>query len=146
MNDDRMTELLFIYRFYPGFFDNRGQLKLIAGGAGEIFIVVRHVAVDGVCVVVHVLDFYSERKTINAIERVGFFLIADANSERDLLTFDLDADGFRDIAKNLALLFQAARAFFYLFKKQIPIQLVGVEQTIAEVHFREGITLIPVAV
>src|SRR5436853_3118906 len=108
----------------------------MAVGARQIFVVVRHVAINGIGVVIHVLNFDSERETINTLERLSFFFAANANSETDLFALDLDADGFRYIAKDFTLRSVPARVLPHLFKKQIRIQLMGVEETVADVEFR----------
>src|SRR6266446_2497673 len=141
-----MTEVHLIYRSPTAgsavvIFDDRGQLKLFAVWAGQIAVVVRHVAVNGIGVVIHILDFDSERETINTLERLCFFLPADANSNGDLFTFELDANGFRYVSKNFTLRWVPAGIFLYLFKKQIRVQLVGVEEPVADIDLRQRVTV-----
>src|SRR5215203_1688093 len=116
-------------------FDNRSQLKSMTVAAGQVFVIVGHVAVNSVSIMVHVCDFDSERQTMDPLQRMRLFLAGNANSEVDLFTFNPDTDGFGYVAKDLALRRIPGRVLRYLFKKQIRIELVGVEETVAEVDF-----------
>jgi hypothetical protein len=64
IHDYRMTEVHRIYGSADrgssiGIFDDWAQFNTMAVGAGQIFVIVRHVAVNGIGVVVHVPDFAS---------------------------------------------------------------------------------------
>ena len=55
----------------------------------------------------------------------------------DLVAFNLDADGFGDIAKDLALSGRAAGVLFHLIEEQVLIEFVRVEEPVADIHFRQ---------
>src|ERR1051325_6126936 len=101
-----MTKIFLTYRFRlvaVFVFGDRTQVNQLTAFTREVLVVIRHVAVNGVGTGINVSDFDPVRNTGNALERMCFFLLADPNSEADLVTFDLDADGFRYVPEDFAM-------------------------------------------
>ncbi len=69
-------------------------------------------------------------------------LPADPNSETDFFTLDLDAESFTHVSKDLALRCRSARVLFHLLKKEIRVELGGVEESIVDVDFGQRVRLI----
>src|SRR6185436_5782434 len=62
------------------------------------------------------------------------FLAANANRESYFFTFYLDANRLRHVTEELTVCRRSLSVFLYLLEQQIPIQLLRVKQSVADVY------------
>src|SRR4051812_38810445 len=67
------------------------------------------------------------------------FFVSNAYAEADLFALYLDAHSLADVSENFSFGALPARIYLHLFKKEIRVQPVRVEESVADVYLRQRI-------